>query len=278
MAFEIGPQSLPPVPAPLPPWARALLWIAETVAGGLIWQQFESGMQINPTGGTGGSTPADQWRRLSLRFVDIDSGETADDQYFTIDVVNITGGKVDSSWTNGDYTTVFNALNIFTGHLMSYLPARLQYKEVASYRMSFNPYSEPKPFAQTGAPEALVPTGPLGASSGTAAPQQCCSITEQTASRRNWGRFYTPTISSQQLDVAGRLTVANVNGLATAVHDLYHTWMLAEFFPCVPVTQSGKAPVRALQTVSAVAVDDVMDVQRRRRFRTPKTHVVLPTA
>jgi hypothetical protein len=67
------------------------------------------------------------------------------------------------------------------------------------------------------------------------------------------------------------------------VHDAFQNLMSEEFFPVVPITQiqtggpsSGSVPTRALLTMSGVQMDDVPDVQRRRRPENATHRMVLP--
>lgn len=278
-------MALPPIPAPLPPWARALLWISETLATGVIWQQFDHGAEFAPTQGEAGDPLAGTWRRFVWEWEDLVSLEPADTQMFSIDLANITGGQLDGSWTDADYTTVFNQLQTYTTQVALQTASRYKCTAIKAYIKAFNPYpvsSDPgdpfrKPFAPTGPPERIHVPNALGSGSATMPPQVCTTVTEITPSRAHWGRFYTPTIGATAITSSGRLLASAAQALATNTAVTYEALQQAEFFPVVPVTQSNKIPLRALQVVNAVQVDDVIDVQRRRRLKIPLLKVLNPT-
>src|SRR5439155_23762199 len=104
-----GSQIVLPSPPPtLPPWAKILWYVAEGVAVGLSWKLYDYGQEILGVGGT--DTP-DEWRKFVAHFSDTVSASPADDQVFTVDVVNFTNGSIDSSWTQADYDTVTAAFD-----------------------------------------------------------------------------------------------------------------------------------------------------------------------
>lgn len=279
----VSPQSavnplatLPQPPPTLPLWARALYYIAETIAIGVGFQKFDWGKSILPGGGGTTGTDVQTWRRFSFKWQDTASGDTADDQYFTIDVANITNGDIDSTWTQADYDTVVGVFATMVAQMAPLVIPRMWCESVSAYVMAFNPYGNPKPFAQSGSPEITVPIGVTGSAGGNAAPQTSCTVTEETPSRKNWGRFYLPAVGGGAFDTAGRISNANVDALAQNVHDQYETLMGAQFFPVVPVTSVDKQPIRALQTVSGIRVDNVADVHRSRRHKRQTHRAILP--
>lgn len=277
--MSVTPQALlPPLPVPLPPWARALIFLVETVAGGIIWKQFAYGTEMRPTGGDPEASPPDLWVKSVVIVEDTVSTDPADDLMFSFDVVNITNGAVDSTWTDSDFTQVHGPIAFFCQTVAPLFCTRYHFKEVRSYLRAFNPYSVAEPFADTGPPSAIGAMSYNGNSLGNVPPQAAVSVTEMTSSRKNWGRFYLPALGNPNIDTSGRIVTAQVSAIANAVQDLYEGLAASEFYPVVPVTQVDRQPVRALQVVSSVRVDDVIDVIRRRRHRTALTRVTLPVA
>lgn len=274
--------TLPPIAPIANPWARILIWLAETAASSLIYQHFEAGAEIQPAGTVEGDPEQGTWRHFQFKAEDTLSAATADDQFFTIDVANITNGNVDSSWTDADYTAVFGALDGMCLGLASSIDPRLKLSEIRAYARGFNPYSNQKPFTKSGAPEKIHAMAYQGTGGGASPPQCTTTVTELTPSRANWGRFYLPTLSSGSWTGSGRMTTPAMTAVLTAVHTAYSDLMSAGFFPVVPTTSvggskdTGPKPVRTLQTVTGVRIDDVADVVRRRRHREPQAVQTLP--
>jgi hypothetical protein len=65
-----------------------------------------------------------------------------------------------------------------------------------------------------------------------------------------------------------------VDNVLAAADTLYEAWAAAELFAVVPVSQVNKAPYRALLGVRQLQVDDIPDIQRRRRPRQVKTRIL----
>jgi hypothetical protein len=198
----------------------------------------------------------------------------------TLDIANITGGTIDSTWTDADYTTVNTKVAaLASAWLAGFAQSRLRHKQTNYYVRAFNPMSNPKPFAISGPPEKIFTSGQ--AATGTPATIQANQLafttTERTAYPRHWGRNYWPLPANTHLSLQGGISNTAVDALATAVQQQYAGLMAAEFFPVVPVTQVQKAAVRGLLTVSAIQVDNVPDVIRRRRIASVGYRKILPT-
>lgn len=123
-------------------------------------------------------------------------------------------------------------------------------------------------------------------------PQVACTVTELTDSRRHWGRFYLPTPSVVALTGDGRLTAGAVATIAAAAQTLYNSWntkgvrcIVAGSVPLdyvaavMPSTSwigeqfersigrnATDQRIAVAYDVTKIRVDDVLDVQRRRRY------------
>lgn len=120
--------------------------------------------------------------------------------------------------------------------------------------------------------------GTVSAAMAQLPPQVAVAVTERTgleerqAGRtvRHWGRFYMPAPSVNALGDDGKITPGFVNALAAAVDTWYAGMEAAHLSPAVRITgwggttipQSGWAPVKE------IAVDDLFDTIRRRRYET----------
>jgi len=139
----------------------------------------------------------------------------------------------------------------------------------AFYQMLFNPYTNSKPFAQSGEPERIDSLSVVGSGTlGDMAPQVAVTVTEKTAFPQNWGRFYLPGPSGATADLNGHIKAATVNSIADVYFSAAAALQGNQIFPVVPMTQAGGQPARGLLSVSQCQVDDVFDVVRRRRSHT----------
>jgi hypothetical protein len=125
-----------------------------------------------------------------------------------------------------------------------------------------------RPFAETGPPSSLVVIGPsAGTGTGVLPYQTAPTVTFRTAWPKHWGRIYLPVPPAAALDSTGRFTSSYRSTMHTAVKALLGGLHDDGFYPVIPVGQLNKEPWHALLSVSAVVMDDIPDVQRRRRPR-----------
>lgn len=111
-------------------------------------------------------------------------------------------------------------------------------------------------------PKAIVGTGTVPA---PMPPQTSMTVTEKTPLRKRWGRFYLP-IGAMSLTSSGRFSAAQVDIVADAAEILYNAVIddaNAMGF-CSAVSLDG-----SFEYISAIQVDDLVDIQRRRRWDTP---------
>lgn len=250
----------PSAPAPLPPWAKLLL-------KGLpfIWALGEA---LVDTHHEASDVTDVEWRKLVLRFTrSTPAGSVEDQAQIAFNILNLTGGQVDKTWTTADYTTCEAAVSEWFNNVRGLIHTSHTCTDFRWYRMAFSdPMSPSHRFAFSGPPQRVTPFGGVGAQTNTALPyQDAMTATLDTGVPRHWGRFYLPGLTAQALGTPSRwintATQTLANGTAEFFDDLYR----AEFQPVVPVTQVDKALVPALLTVAQVRVDDIPDVIRRRR-------------
>lgn len=225
------------------------------------------------------------WRRLVARAENMESDDTADDVACTFDLVNFTGGQLDPTWTDSDFTSAFTQIEFICNQWCTYMCARYRWNKIDAYVMEFNPEwpdSDPAlkifPFKLTGPPEKSHTLNNQGNSSGTGAGQLAFSVTEEVPVRRNWGRFYLPGVASAWITTSGHFVTSAVSAMANHVHQAYFNLSQTELFPCVPATYSQKHRIAALNNVTGVRVDDVPDVIRRRRPVRKTYEAIAPVA
>lgn len=241
------------------PLTRTLSYLLQgTAAGFALYEHLFSNTRV--------VEPALEWRKCVLRF----ARTGIDDAVTSIDLLNITSSAVDPSWITGDYTTCETLLDAFVTAYKPYMSSSTSLVEYRWYRAAFNPSTDARPFAPAILPERLSTKSLAGTGTLQTLPRQCaCVITEKTPLPRHWGRLYMPCDGvSTALTVTGELPSASVSAIAAAAETLYEGLWAANFIPVVPVTQVNRDPSRGLLNVTAVKVDSVIDIQRRRRRET----------
>ncbi len=257
-----------PIPAPLPPWAKAILWLAPVAVGFL-----EDLLDFSDDTGDGL-----EWRHCAIRMINTTAASDAtQDAYCGLDFVNVTGGNVDTTWSAGDYTTCEAAITTMLTALGPNLPTCRKVSQLRWYKKAFNPMSTSKPFADSGPPDRVTTMDITGTGAPHIAPQVAMSITERTPWPKHWGRFYWPySAGDTRFQTNQRFQASVVDAAATAVADCYEALADDDFFAVVPVTQVDKVAARGLLVVTEVQVDDVPDVIRRRRHPTPVFKSIKP--
>lgn len=281
--------TLPPIGPTVTKFKKILFWGVKQIAQGVLYQQFEAGFPINLTPVTAADPAPDEWRRFVCHFDNLASTDPADDQYCTFDVVKWAGDHVDSVWDSTSYSFVATGIRgIFDGIKANISPQQ-SLIEIKAYRMAFNdvdfavvdpdhPLDPPKypPFADSGDPVYRMPTLVTGTGLAGTATQVTSAVIERTASRRNWGRFYTPSLAAATMGTNGRLVTSVVDNLVTQTDTYYTTLAGGNYIPVVPTTYVSGARVRTLQSVSGVASNDVPDIQRRRKLKSALYTKALP--
>lgn len=261
-----------PLPSPTSAWKYAK-WLVRAAEYGIpaTWAWLSPSLA--------GDEPATEpaWMRWTLQWaVSTPAGLTDDYRQVKVDVLNITSGAIDTTWTAGDFTAVRGALWTMWSGMSGWVPPSHTLKEIRAYRMSFNP-SDPGPGDRVAGNGLFLPSGgPVyreivtssGVGSGTVLPAQvAATVTLRTAHPKHWGRAYWPTPYAAAFDSLGRLGSAYRTSLADGWHDMADTLGTAGFLVCVPVGQADNHVFHGLLGVTEYVVDDVPDVQRRRRAR-----------
>lgn len=250
------------IPSPLPPWSKWAIALGATPSSYLVQFLTYLGTMNDATSPSPG-----EWRHLQLVFSDNVTNDPADEMIVTLDLANITGGGLDSSWTTQDYTTT----DLHVGNLMiswaAHMDSGVTAKEIRYYRRSYNPYSNQQPFTLGGPPDHVHPVNYQGTQTGPIPHQIAVTHTEITTFPRHWGRAYWPAIAyaGSTFAAGGKLANTAVDAICTGIQDNYQLLQNAEFFPCVPTTQALGVASRQLLGITAIQVDNVLDVVRRRR-------------
>jgi hypothetical protein len=171
-----------------------------------------------------------------------------------LDFMNITGGLPDDTWTAGDFTTVEAAIDAFWGSIKSMYHTGIFLTELRWYRVG--------PGADPPEPTVRVSSRSVAGTSGTGSmPQQCAiTVSLRTALRKHWGRIYLPTPTITQLAAGGLLSNTAVDAYGAAFNTLMTSIATADFYPVVYSRTKERA-----YSVNRVVVDNIIDIQRRRR-------------
>jgi hypothetical protein len=242
-------------------WGRWILREAGwAVPGGLAWLSAQ--LDESPA-----APAAVEWRRYNIRGSRSTPAGTSEDlAQFKLDLLNITSSEIDTTWTTGDYTAVRARLDTMIAALKVQTAGTFTYTDISAYRMRFNPVGDlTKPFQDSGPPVYKATIAQAGTGGGTYPYQVAATCTFKTGWPKHWGRIYLPNPIATAGDANGRWTSTYRTAVANAVSACIGGLADDGFFTVVPVGQLNKEPFHALLGVNSVVVDDVPDVQRRRR-------------
>lgn len=246
-------------------WQRFLVQAGAEVAGAVAAYLF--------AGLTEGTDPNDVedvvWTRWTIEYARTTPTGTSEDRaQFSIDVMNLTSGELDPTWVAQDYLDVAGYLSVMAGSLRPYQQPSHAMARIAAHLMRFSPTTWPvKRFEDTGPPAWAFDYTQIAGTGSAGAYQVAATVTERTPFPTHWGRCYVPGLSSTALDTNGRITSTARNGILAAFETAYDGLKTKDMYAVVPMTQHDKAPAFGLLSVRELAVDDIPDVQRRRRPR-----------
>jgi hypothetical protein len=182
-------------------------------------------------------------------------------------------------WTPQDFSGVDALVSAFWSALVGFYSADLRLREIAAFRAGprFDTPNTPGPPVYRAAKNA---PGTIASNQQNLPQQVACVVTERTASRSRWGRFYLPSPSSSIMGLGGvgRFGSGYITAVANAAQSLYQGCLDNG---AVPVVYSKALPHRMKKNgqmlpardasaakVQTLQVDDVPDVIRSRRIKT----------
>jgi hypothetical protein len=239
--------------------------------GGLDWQAGTQSPYTNAQTGTTLGTSAAAGVGVGVRRCVIHVDRTgqlagADDAEFHFDFLNLTGGTPDDTWTPTDYSTIEGYLDTFWAAVKGYVHPAAKLAGYHWYRHGpgINP---PNPA------ERVTSRSVVGTSGSDALPPQvAATITLRHAVRRSWGRTYLPGLCDNIMNSGdGHMSHACVDSLANAAGALLSSAIGGDF-PLVVTS----VHLNAVLNVEQIEVDDLADVQRRRRWRNASYRKLLP--
>jgi hypothetical protein len=156
---------------------------------------------------------------------------------------------------NADALAFVNVFNGFFTSLQSLFSNDVQVNQIRFYAISATPG------VPSGDPFYIDTTVRTGSNTGMRLPPQVAiSVTEGTAVRRRWGRFYLPGITVGSVTQGGRVNPTDMNAIANAA-DVMYSQMSGTGREFAVLRQID----RTYQLVRELRVDDVFDIIRRRR-------------
>jgi hypothetical protein len=229
-------------------------------------------------------------RKLQIVFAFATGSPTGDDvRVITFHHLRLSGGAPSDAWGSTDFEAVEAAFDAFWTTMKPWHRLNLSLAQYRWYKDG--PAIEPPQEPVRVIDRAVTGTAADSAYPGGIPPQVAITVSEKTATRRHWGRFYWPQpaycksgalLANVTFTSGGRFASAILTDLANASDTFYEACLTA----AVPVVVYSKAkPERegatgtlpaqgALAiTVDNLQVDDVPDVMRSRRFDAPTLRV-----
>jgi hypothetical protein len=218
---------------------------------------------LGPSAASGSGVGA---RRAQLVFTRTPPGTFAEDvAVMHFDFLNLTSGVPDDTWTTGDFTALETAIFAWWTSTKPLVGGTTTFKEIRWYRFGSG-VVPPNP------PVRITPNGIAGTGSLPMLPPQCsCSLSLHVAPRRSWGRTYIPGLVIGDITTPGTLSAANVDIAANAVHTLVTAAASSDMHLVVYSKH-----LNALLNVESIAVDNIVDIIRRRRWEHPTYRKQLP--
>lgn len=270
------------------PWTKGAKWLVYTA----VSPPITGAVALYDVIASSDENPPTEWRYLQWRFQRATPVGTEEDvAVFTMNIVNVTGGQNDPTWTAGDYTACEAAMAELWNTLRNFINTSHTLTRVDWYARSFNPaiplgqdvrtnpgpgVKQPNRFNRAGPPVHITQYNQAGLGAATAEIYQAAmSVTLRTATRPHWGRIYLPGITSSEIGgTQGRFDTAPITAVANAFAEFQDDLAGQGFHLVVPVTQQQQLYAQGLNWVTEIAVDDIPDVIRRRRPKQVKTRVV----
>jgi hypothetical protein len=183
------------------------------------------------------------------------------------DFLNMTAGAPDDTWTTSDFTTLEGYLTTMLTSMSNFWASGIRVTAFTWYRVGIG-IGTPNPNVRQ-----LILTTPIaGGSAGNAMPPQIATtVTYRTAVRKAWGRSYIPFSSTPNITTIGRMATTAVDSIAGAANTMAVAAAGSDFYLGVYSKR-----LSAFLVAEKIEVDNVLDIVRRRRFKTQSYRKILP--
>lgn len=170
------------------------------------------------------------------------------------DFLNTTSNEPDDTWTAGDFTTLETLLGTWWTAVKADVPPDTRLSRYLWNRVGTG---VPKPNAA----ERIVDLTPVAGTGTRSLPPQCAAaISLRHSIRPSWGRTYLP-IAGPVIST-GRFSTTRADAIVAATVSLFNSARSADFAPVVVSERLSSAI-----GIEYVAMDDVIDIVRRRRWK-----------
>lgn len=194
---------------------------------------------------------------------DTPAGTTEDRATIGFHVAKVVGGGLFSPLTLAELPAIETALDTLLTTLKPHMSTEFHMLEYRWFEHRASHAAYPDGSEVVGAPVRITAKAIAGTAAVNRLPDQdSATVTWRTTSRRHWGRVYFPGLTPNEMSAYGRLDSAYVDALAGAWH----------VFIASLVTNAQTLGVwtyrkKAFLDLSELRVDNVVDIQRRRRVK-----------
>lgn len=201
-------------------------------------------------------------RRVVLKFSRADnSGMRLDAAQWDFEFVNFTGGVVDNTWIDSDFTTLEGFLDTYWTAVKAKVHSDWVLDQFRWYKFGPSLPLSAKGNEEPGPPVRVTERNSSGTDVGTMLPPQCSvSVTLKTPVRKRWGRYYVGGLTSTSMATHGRVASAAALIFLNATDALFASATTNDYAPVVYSRTR-----RSAFGITEVQVDDVWDVIRSRR-------------
>lgn len=202
--------------------------------------------------------------RLQIRYEVTRTGLQKDTYENVLHFVNTAGELPGATASDAQKIAVEGAFDTFWGLWASSAPQEVALKEYRWYHFSFD---DPL----TGPPTRIsTKTTPVAGSATNQPAQMATSVTMRTTLRRHWGRIYLPGATP---GTSGFASTVNVDNPATRFRTFVNACDAIDLNPVVYSRLQA-----AVFSITAIEVDNVPDVIRRRRPKASTYKKILDTS
>lgn len=182
------------------------------------------------------------------------------------DFVNYTGGEPDDTWIASDFTGLETIISTWWTAVGAFVTTGTKLHEIRWYRVGSG-IGPPNPPVRV----TTLDTAATGGTSGL--PPQCAfSITLQVAPRKSWGRTYLPSLTPGSISGSGgMISAGRVDTVVNATATLLTSAAAADMQLCV-----FSRALNSMLAVEKISGDDIVDIQRRRRWEHPTYRKQVP--
>lgn len=230
-------------------------------------------------------------RKLQVVWTFAPGSPTGDDvRVCTFHFLRLSGGAPSDAWGSADFDAVEAGFDAMWTTMKPWHRSNLILSQYRWYKDG--PAIEPPQEPVRVVDRAVAGTAADASYPGGIPPQVAVSVTEKTATRRHWGRFYWPQpaycksgglLANVTFGSGGRFGSALLTDLANSGDTFYEAARTANVpvvvyskaKPIRPTAGGGELPAQGALaiTVDNLQVDDVPDVIRSRRFDAPTLRV-----